>query len=268
MRKRDTIKFLAALVWAHLRGKPYTIKMAVWGHRPQPHAHLYPGGSFMPAMAGGETPPAPPEDPPADPPTDPPTDPPPADPPADPPPSDPEEIKKRADAEVAKAYEKLRQAEQQKKEAERKLKEKEDAEKSELERAQSRVTELEGDLSEATKAVRRANLMVELVKPTYQIAPDAVDLVADALEIDYDDSGRPQGVEDAVEKLLEDRPSLKARPSTEGDPTSPGNPAGGKGGGTKISTETAKRLATEDPDEFNRLYEEGKIPQEALAGKS
>lgn len=162
-----------------------------------------------------------------------------------------------------------REAETAKAEAERYRQEqaqREDSERTELEKAQARTAELERQNEEATAAVRRSRLMVELSKPDHGIASDAVDVVAGLVDVEYDDGGTPQGVKEAVESLLEQRPSLRRQATPPSDNTSPAAPGGGRDRGGGISKEEALRMARENPDELNRLIDEGKVPASIFGG--
>lgn len=211
-----------------------------------------------------DTPPggAPPADPPADPPATPPVEtPPPAEPPADPPANPTQE-------DLNKAYAKLREAEKERDRLREAEKKREQEEMTELERANARIKEMEEQAERNLAAMRRTNLVSALRDPSLEIAPDAVSLVADKLDVDYNEDGEPLDVADAVKTFLEAHPSLKARPAGGGGPgSSPTNPAAGRSGGTPTMTqEEARRLAKENPVRFNEMWEAGEIPASALGG--
>lgn len=172
---------------------------------------------------------------------------------------------------VAKAYEKLRLAEEKRNQAEREAeqlrKEKEDREaeeRSDLENAQKKIEDLERVAQEKDERLRKANLRTELRDPKHEIAPDAVNLVAGALEVTFNDEGQPENVDAAVKAFLDTHPSLRAKKGGGGG--SPANPAGGRGGPGELSHDEAVALAKSDPDRFNELFDKGEIPKSALGG--
>lgn len=173
---------------------------------------------------------------------------------------------------VAKAYEKLRLSEEKRNQAEReaerlrKEKEKREAEeRSDLENAQKKIEDLERAAQEKDERLRKANLRTELRDPKHEIAPDAVNLVAGALEVTFDDEGQPENVDAAVKAFLDTHPSLRKKAGSGGG-GSPANPAGGRGGPGELSHDEAVALAKSDPDRFNELFDKGEIPKSALGG--
>lgn len=80
----------------------------------------------------------------------------------------------------------------------------------------------------------------------------------------FDDDGHPQGIEDAVDTVLEDMPELLMESGTGSS-----SPANGqrRRSEREMTVEEAKTIAKNDPEKFNRLWDDGKIPAGAL-GKS
>lgn len=196
---------------------------------------------------------------------------PPADPPADPgantdPPADPESGKPApTQADIDKAYSKLREAEAERDRLKAEAKKRAEAGMTELEKAKARAAELEKSVAEADAKIRRAHLLAGLSNPNSGIAPDAVDLVASAIEVEYDDDGQPVNLDSAVAAFLEVRPSLRARAA--GGTTSPGNPDAGRRKGEMTRAEVAE-LAKSDPTRFNELWDSGEIPRSALSANT
>ena len=137
------------------------------------------------------------------------------------------------------------------------------AEKSDLERAQAQIAKMENEREEALQALRKARLIASLNDPSAGLAPDAVPIVADVLEVEYDEDGKPVNLEDALSSFLESHPSLRARqPGTNG---SPANPAANRhSGAPALSPEDVRRMAKEDPVRFNELWDKGEIPESSL----
>lgn len=141
----------------------------------------------------------------------------------------------------------------------------------ELAKRDEQIAELTEKVETSGKESKNAKLLAELRSPDYEIAPDMVDLVAEQLDsVDFGDDGKPIGVKDAVEELLEKRPSLKGSTNGEGGGSgvSSTSPAAsrGRGGNKDMSLEEAKTLAKEDPAKFNEMVDKGEIPSSALGG--
>jgi multidrug efflux pump subunit AcrA (membrane-fusion protein) len=167
-------------------------------------------------------------------------------------------------ADIDKAYAKLRAAEAERDKLKAEADKRAEAEMTELDKAKKRADDLERLAAEATGKVRRANLVAGLSNPARGIAPDAVDLVASAIDVEFDDADKPADLDAAVEAFLSERPSLRAR---SGSPaTSPGNPDAGRRKGAEMTSAEIAKLATSDPTRFNELFERGEIPRSALSG--
>jgi hypothetical protein len=89
-------------------------------------------------------------------------------------------------------------------------------------------------------------------------------------EITIDDDRNVHGATRAVEDVLGEFPEFKAPvPPPKDEEEESENPGGApdrKRKPKEMSPETVAKMAKENPDEFNRLFEEEKIPKSALAG--
>lgn len=220
------------------------------------------GRLHLPPLAGAQ--PDPPPPPAGQPPANeqpPPENPPPANQPPENPP--PPERPAPSQADLDKAYEKLRAAEAERDHLAKEKQERERAELGEKERAEAERDEAQAEVDRLKAEVRKARLIAELAKPEHGIVDP--DLAADLIDVEYDDQGRPKDIKAAVEKLLEQRSYLKVQ-APPPPPGSPGNPASGRPRGGTMTTEDVRKLARENPAEFNRMYEAGEIPASALGG--
>lgn len=193
----------------------------------------------------------------------PPPEPTPTPPPEPTPPEPPKPAPSQAD--LDKAYEKLRKAETERDEAARKLREREDAEKTELERAQARVTELEGNVSAATNALREAKLLTGLgahEKIGAARARAAVKLI-DGVE--YDDQGEPTNLTARIDALVAEHAALFTAAPQQDPPASPGNPPRPRPTGG-ITKDEAAKLARENPAKLNEMIDKGEIPASIFGG--
>lgn len=143
-----------------------------------------------------------------------------------------------------------------------KLDEIEQAEASEAEKAARRAEQAEAKVTAATERLRRANLMAALADEGVvgAKAKAATRLLDD---VEFDDADEPTNLAEAI----------TAAKDTYGDDLfkapvarSAGDGDGGKGSGGALTTDEVKRMAREDPDRFNALYDEGKVPASALGG--
>lgn len=163
-----------------------------------------------------------------------------------------------------KAYAKLRAAERESEALRKEKEERELEEKSDLEKAEIKIKELEAKREQAEITLRKANVVAALTDPKFEIAPDAVALVAEAIDVEFDEDGKPTNLKESVELFLGDHPSLKARPGG-GNGSSPAAIAAGRGGGgEKLDAAAVRRLAKEDTVRFNELWDKGEIPSSAL----
>lgn len=281
---RKTMQFLIAFVRGALRGQPVEIPHV---HHGSPAAMLTPDGRFMPGMAGGDETPeekAAREE---------------AERKAA------EDEAEAAEAEAKRAEEERKAAEEaeagrwegevDKEKAERAVrnaraaekKAKEEAEQAKAEAAELRqAQETEHETAkrerdearvEAEQAKARADrLTVDTAlrdaAAEAGVAPAKIRrfvrmVERDGLEIDSD--GEVTGAEEAVDALLEEFPEFKAEPSNEEGPPKKEKPGGNpdrKRKEPELTPEQLQKMAQDEPDKFNQLMDEGKIPASALGG--
>lgn len=285
-RIRLTLKFLLAVILGALRGRPVEIPHV---HRGAPSAMLTPDGRYMPVMAGGDETPeekeareeAEREK-------------------ADEEAAGAEAEAKRAEKERIAAEEKdgKWKGEFDQERAERAVENARTAEKkakAEAEKAKTEAAELrqaQESEQETTKRERdefkaqaerersaREHTLIDLA--IRDAAADAevpakkvrrlVKLI-DREEISVDEEGEVSGAEEAVGDFLDEFPEFKApeKPEEEPEEEEPTEEPGGKPDRKRKPKElTAKQvqeMAKSDPEKFNRLFDEGKIPKSALEG--
>lgn len=143
----------------------------------------------------------------------------------------------------------------------------------ELEKLNKRLADAERKATEATERerqaqerARRAKLEAALRNPALGIAPDMVDIAAERIEVEFDDDGNPQDVEDAAKELLEARPSLAVREDEPAPAAGPANPGAKRQRGSTMTREDVQRMSRDEPEKFAELYEKGEIPASALGG--
>lgn len=224
-----------------------------------------------------EDPPDPEPDPTPDPEPNPEPDPDPAPPTPDPDPDpvpDPEPFDEERAMRTIKA--------QRKKEKEEKERaDKAERERDELRRAQE--TEQERSAREADEAKREADRLRTanerlLIDAAIREAATAAEVPANRVRrvlklidrdgISVDSADDVDGVEDALSELLEEIPELKGPtgPDPVPDPEPPGGNPDRKHKGRELTAKQVKQMAKEDPEKFNQLFDEGKIPKSALEG--
>jgi hypothetical protein len=99
--------------------------------------------------------------------------------------------------------------------------------------------------------------------------------LVDRDEISVDSAGEVDGATEAVEAFLTEFPEFKAKPaapSAEEEEEEP-EPAGGapdrkRKAPKELTRAQVEKLAKEDPEKFNEMFDAGKIPASALAGAS
>lgn len=144
-----------------------------------------------------------------------------------------------------------------------KLEEIEQANASEAEKAAKRAEQAEAKVSAATDKLRRANLLAALAEKELTGAKGkAAAKLLDTVEFGDDDE--PTNLDDAITAAKAEYGEDVFKAAPNGRPAGDGD--GGKGGST-LTRDEIKRIARDDPDRFNQLFEEGKIPAEALGGK-
>lgn len=220
VRLRESVNFLARVIWAVLWQRPLELKRAVWGHGQQPKVWLWPNGSYMPQIAGGS--------PESDPSTgDPPPDPP-ADPPSDPPKKtfsqeDLDRIvsdrlaRDRRDRPSDEEIEKLREKAEAHDEAEQANQSELDKARTRAEQAEAKAEEAEKKVTEATEGaqdlLRRAEIITAASK-LEAVNPDAVHALLkekgfkakdgdNELEVTIGDDGQVTNAEEVVKAFLE-----------------------------------------------------------------
>jgi hypothetical protein len=161
-----------------------------------------------------------------------PADPPVPDPkPADPATADPAKPSEKdaSQAEVEKAYEKLRLAEKERDEERRKNKEREDAELSETERLRKENEEKDEKVANATAKVQKANLLNVLADKglTGGKARAAARLLDD---VEYDDDGEPTNLDAALDAA---KAAFGETQFTPADPAKPAPPNLNGGAGSQ-----------------------------------
>ena len=144
-------------------------------------------------------------------------------------PFDPERAKATIEAQRKAEKQAKKEAADYKKrleELEQKEREREEAEKTELERAQARAEAAEKAAQEASERIRqtetRASIVMEANKLNI-IDPEAAYTLLDKDDLEYDDSGRPTNVSEALESLIKAKPYLVKQEETPktGVPSSP-----------------------------------------------
>lgn len=281
MRKK--LLFLLAVIVGALRGRPVEIPHV---RRGAPGAFLTPDGRLMPAMVGGDETPeekAAREE---------------AERKAA------EDEAEAAEAEARKAEEEREAAEEDegkwdgevdKKRAERAVANARAAEKrakeraEEAERERDELRQAQETEHETTKRERdEAKLEAERAKATAErmIIDGALrDAAADADvppkkvrrllklvdrdEITVDDEGEVAGAAEAIADVLDEFPEFGPKPAGGDDDNPPKEEPGGKPDRKRqpkeLTAEQVTKMAREDPEQFNQLFDEGKIPASALS---
>jgi hypothetical protein len=152
----------------------------------------------------------------------------------------------------------------------------------EKETEQERVTREAGE-AKAEAARERANTERLTIDAAIRDAAADADVPAKTIkrlvrlvdrdEISVDGDGEVDGATEAVEAFLTEFPEFKGKPAvepTEEEEEEPepagGNPSRKKKPPKELTAEQVQKLAKDDPEKFNELYEAGKIPAKALAG--
>jgi len=283
-RIRMTLMFLLSVLWAAIRQAPLKVRHVAGAHLPG--GVITPQGQFMPAISGGDKTP---EEEQAE---------------AEAEAKRAEEEREAAEDEARKAEEeaqerkpkwegefdqaKAERAVENARRAENAAKAKADAAEKrarELEQAQEteqETTKRERDESRvaAEQATTAANNL--LINEAVRDAAGELDVpvkkhrrllkLVERDGITVDDERNVHGATEAVESVLEEFPEFKAtappppdEEEEEGEET-PGGKPDRKRKPKELTPEAVKKMATEDPDRFNQLFEEGKIPKSALEG--
>lgn len=137
-----------------------------------------------------------------------------------------------------------------------KLDEIEAASKSELEKSQERIAQLEAEAQASAQAARESALRSAVISEAAKrdvVDPDAAVALLDRESLEFDDSGRPTNVADAMDALLEARPYLvKQNGSQRG--------TADQGARTSTSEQLDEgALATMSASEINQARREGRF---------
>lgn len=138
-----------------------------------------------------------------------------------------------------------------------------EAQKTELQKAQDDLTAAQQTNAGLIEQIRAANLRSALADQKHGLAsPGLAAMAVTAAGIEFDESNRPVGLDDAVKAVTESEPALLA-----GKPPAPtGN--GGEGGGTSNVTLTAEELeaakASEmTPEEYVAFRDNTPLPEQS-----
>lgn len=175
-----------------------------------------------------------------------------------------------------RAKERLEKAQKAAADAEARAKELEQAQETEHETAKR-------ERDEAKVENERLRATTEKLKVDAAIRDAAADLdvpakkvkrllrLVDREGITVDSDGDADGAAEAVESVLEEFPEFKEAPVDPDDGDGKSEPPGGapdrkRKPDKELSAEQVQKMAKEDPERFNELFEAGKIPEKALAG--
>jgi hypothetical protein len=152
----------------------------------------------------------------------------------------------------------------------------------EKETEQERVTREAGE-ARAEAARERANSERLTINAAIRDAAAEADVPAKTIsrlvrlvdrdDISVDTEGEVEGAAEAVDAFLAEFPEFKGKPAPEpgdGDPQKPEPPGGNpprKSPPKELTADQVQKMAKEDPERFNELFEAGKIPASALSGK-
>lgn len=133
-----------------------------------------------------------------------------------------------------------------------------DEAKAEAQRERDRANKLAID-SALREAALEAGIPAKKIKRALRLV-ERDEITLDGDEVD--------GAADAIEALLDDIPELRATREPEPGDEPSGEPAGGAPDRRRrrgqLTAEQVQKMAVEDPDQFNELFEAGKIPASAL----
>lgn len=168
--------------------------------------------------------------------------------------------KAQSEAAAAKA-EADRLKQERESEQEKTVRERDEA-KAEAERLRSNSERMTID-SAIRDAAAEADVPAKTIKRLVRLV--------DRDEITIDAEGEVDGAAEAVEAFLTEYPEFKGKPVDPADPDLEVEPPGGNPSRKKkppkeLSREQVQKLAKEDPDKFNEMFDAGQIPQSALAG--
>lgn len=227
------------------------------------------GSPIVPPLCGAEEPPD--EDPDTDPAPDPAVDPEPDEDDPDPDPDEGEPFDKdRAMRTIERQREAEKKAREEARRAKARIKELEDAQLSEQEKVVRDRDEAKAEAQRHKDRADRLTIDNALKDAAIEAGVDpkrlrrALRLIdRDGVAIDGDDV---TGAQEAIDDFLGEFPEFKATEPEPGEPKR--EPAGGqpdrKRKPKEMTPEQVQELARSNPEEFNRLWDEGRIPQSAL----
>ena len=159
-----------------------------------------------------------------------------------------------------KAQSDLKAERAERKKLERRLNRLENDGNDDLEAVQEENGELKDENESLKTNLQQAKLIAELADPKYELASPKQ--AAKLVEVEFDDDGNPEGVEEAVADLLEEVPGMKKGASSSGGSAANGS----RSKKTKWTRERVQKLARDNPNKLNELMDKGEIPAEALGG--
>lgn len=287
------LRFTVRVLIGRLVGwEPQPLRVRLGGVRSRSHAYLLPDGRLLPGVAGGDGS----DDPDPDPEPDPDPDPDPApdpDPDDDDDDDDPDDDEDPANWDRERAANTIRNQREERKQLKREAKEAKrradaaEAERNQLRQAQeSEQEKIQRERDEYREQAETASQRADRLLVDSEIRDLAIDKGVDPKRvkrvlrlIDRDDitveDGEVDGVDEALDEVLGDFPEfLTAAPppadppeDDEEDDDVPERKGGNPDRKRKVkpmTAEQAAKLAKDDPQKFNQLFEEGRIPASAL----
>jgi hypothetical protein len=176
-------------------------------------------------------------------------------------------LKARNRERMAKAKAELAKADARAKELEREKESEQETLRREAGEAKAEADRLRADAERMLidNAIRDAASDADVPVKKLKRIPRLVDRDGIAVE-----DGEVEGATEAVEAFLTENPEFKGTaadpPDPEPDPEPGSSPDRKRKASKELTTEQIRKLAKEDPDKFNELYDAGKIPASALSG--
>ena len=167
----------------------------------------------------------------------------------------------KAQADAKAAQDKARELERAQETEQETTKRERDEAKAEAERLRSNTERATIDI-----AIRDAAADAEVPAKTIKRLVRLVDRD----DISVDEAGEVDGATEAVEAFLEEFPEFKAAAKVDPNEPKPELPGGApdrkRKADKEMTPEQVQKLAKDNPEKFNELFDAGKIPQSALAG--
>lgn len=237
--------------------------------------HLFPDGTALPVIAGADEP-DPEPDPTPDPEPDPEPDPTPEPEPEPDPDPDPPEWgdldKDRAERAVRNARKAEKAAKKKAEEAEARAKELEQAQETEQEKTVRERDEAKAEAERERENAKRLRIDLAIREEAAEAGVPNKRMKRVLRLIDREDisieGDEVEGAAEAVEALLEEIPELKGEAKDPEPGEKPGGAPDRKRKPKELTAAEVQKMAAEDPDKFNQLWDEGKIPKSALSGAS